>query len=776
MKFIVGIFAIFVFLSASGQSNYITKDTTILGWNAKITYRQGFADSTNIFIHINGLQEVGTDTTKAKTYGPHYQLTHGWDGGIVLGNGTHYPVYVTLQPPAAYPQPQTIKPKVDALISRFKVRDGGVGVSGLSMGGWAWLSYIYYEPTLHDHTYANQIRVFISMASMKADDNFGADPYSWPNYFGHAALNSNIRAVAFEQVLDGRGQDTEWKRMMDSTGNTTRFPFFWTNFGNSGHTGFNEMESYTQTNWTLTNPDVQNSNGGAINTNPIATGQNIWTWAFRQFKDTSLPSGGNILPDVNAGSDSTILFVTDTIAITGTGSDPDGTIVTKTWSQTSGPNTATITTPSAFSTTITGMVYGTYVFRLTVVDNDGESSFDERTVYNGIPCNQAAGQRYTISTTSPGEIYITSGYTRGWKGGDTLDIPAGTYSLIEIDTFGGDPCRPIYIRNVGGQVVSDIIRFKRDVHYVEFIGNGTPGTMYGFKARTVGNTKTAWFTFRRVEIGPNPSGVGIFWKQDNQDFTDSLNSFNKTYAYVNRKIWIDSCYIHNIGGEGMYIGHTGPDGNEETNYIVPQRGDSTTISNCIVDSTDWDGIQLSNARNGCLIYNNTVTNFGLIDMGSQRAGIISGGNTSSKIYNNYVANGTGNGIEVFGYGNIEVHDNTIANVGTTADNPNGEESFFSNAYLNLVESNPNQDLNLYNNYFVNAQPRGAIRCNNDGSKLGTVILTSNRFCFPGSMPSDWKVNYFIIANSYTDTDNTLYCVPVLGPSTGIRYRIKVNQQ
>lgn len=84
----------------------------------------------------------------------------------------------------------------------------------------------------------------------------------------------------------------------------------------------------------------------------------------------------NVPPTVNAGPDQTINLPANSVTMAGSASDPDGTIASRTWSKVSGP-AATITDPTSYTTTITGLVYGTYVFRLTVVDNSNASAFDE---------------------------------------------------------------------------------------------------------------------------------------------------------------------------------------------------------------------------------------------------------------------------------------------------------------------------------------------------------------------------------------------------------------
>jgi hypothetical protein len=65
--------------------------------------------------------------------------------------------------------------------------------------------------------------------------------------------------------------------------------------------------------------------------------------------------------------------------LSGSGSDPDGTIVSYAWSKVSGIG-GNITSPNSASTTVNGLVVGTYIFRLTVTDNKGATATDDVTI------------------------------------------------------------------------------------------------------------------------------------------------------------------------------------------------------------------------------------------------------------------------------------------------------------------------------------------------------------------------------------------------------------
>lgn len=84
----------------------------------------------------------------------------------------------------------------------------------------------------------------------------------------------------------------------------------------------------------------------------------------------------NKVPVADAGPSKNIQLPVDSITLTGTGTDADGTIEGYLWSQVSGPNIPDILTPGDASTKIDNLKAGSYLFQLMVVDNDGATGLD----------------------------------------------------------------------------------------------------------------------------------------------------------------------------------------------------------------------------------------------------------------------------------------------------------------------------------------------------------------------------------------------------------------
>ncbi len=126
----------------------------------------------------------------------------------------------------------------------------------------------------------------------------------------------------------------------------------------------------------------------------------------------AMPGGvtQNDTPTANAGPDQSITLPTNSVTLSGSGTDIDGTISTYLWTRVSG--SGTITTPNQATTTITGLTQGTSVFKLKVTDNQGGTGTDNVSVVVGASSGSFAFSPFVINQNSGGvfapSIAITS--------------------------------------------------------------------------------------------------------------------------------------------------------------------------------------------------------------------------------------------------------------------------------------------------------------------------------------------------------------------------------
>ena len=84
-------------------------------------------------------------------------------------------------------------------------------------------------------------------------------------------------------------------------------------------------------------------------------------------------------PVASAGPDKTITLPVNSVILNGSGTDSDGSIASYLWTQVSG-GAATLTNANTANLTASGLQAGSYVFRLTVTDNQGTPGSDDATV------------------------------------------------------------------------------------------------------------------------------------------------------------------------------------------------------------------------------------------------------------------------------------------------------------------------------------------------------------------------------------------------------------
>jgi hypothetical protein len=156
----------------------------------------------------------------------------------------------------------------------------------------------------------------------------------------------------------------------------------------SGTDSDGSIASYTWQKISGPSATLSNTSGATLR----ATGLSSGTYVFKvQVKDSkgdtdsdyvrvTVQSGtGNAGPVVSAGADKTVTLPTSSVTIAGSASDSDGSIASYQWSKVSG-STASLAGAASSTLNVSGLVAGSYVFRLTVKDNGGLTKSDDMTL------------------------------------------------------------------------------------------------------------------------------------------------------------------------------------------------------------------------------------------------------------------------------------------------------------------------------------------------------------------------------------------------------------
>lgn len=259
--------------------------------------------------------------------------------------------------------------------------------------------------------------------------------------------------------------------------------------------------------------------------------------------------------------------------------------------------------------------------------------------------------------------------------GDTVCIAPGNRTHLQLQHFEGAPGKPLVLINCGGlvEIENNFLGYGFSIQnsrYFKLTGTGDPGQEYGIKINgtqsgasglTIGNLSSD-FEVEHLEI-TNAGFAGIMAKTDPScDESASRGNF-----YMNNVLIHDN-YVHDVGGEGLYIGNsfysgwnTTCDGAEVTLY--PHDIIGLRVYDNIVENIGWDGIQISCASQDTEIYGNSVLGYGLTGADAHTNGIQIGGGTTGKVYNNVIKDGNGNGIIALGLGDNLIFNNLIVRPG-----------------------------------------------------------------------------------------------------------------
>lgn len=381
MKYlIVAIFAVVKMVSGQAQSeshDFITYDSAIYYKvnaydSARFSFRISrprYSDGPRAAIIMTGGKgEQGTGNYSSynpaglQRFGPHFWLNNGWDGGVQLGNGKHYPILITMQSrdPNVTILWEGFKLTVLSLIKIYNINPKAVHLTGLSYGSWVSSGLAAYMAP-------GVITSIAPLSGAQASMGTYAPLGHWAKLGGKGFFT-----VGYQDYGNDIEPPKAVKAMQDSVKGSVYFTY--NSVDNGLHGDWNTIYNPANNMWlnklvtTLVYPGT------------YFNGENIYQWELRQ-GDTSLAAAPVVQPPLNippvAAFTYTIPAISPVTYVVLDGSksyDTDGTIDSTWITQVSGPNQAfLVTSVCDVKGVAAGLIPGTYVFQLKVKDNKGST-------------------------------------------------------------------------------------------------------------------------------------------------------------------------------------------------------------------------------------------------------------------------------------------------------------------------------------------------------------------------------------------------------------------
>lgn len=198
---------------------------------------------------------------------------------------------------------------------------------------------------------------------------------------------------------------------------------------------------------------LTNTTQGALSVSDLVAG--IYTFRLTVTDNSGSTSSDDVIvtcnqpPVVSAGADATVTLPANSIVLAGSATDTDGTIATYVWTKQSGP-AAMLSGVNQATLTASGLVAGTYIFRLTATDNHGGIAFDE----------------VIISVETPpggGWLELTSKGVAGRSVALYYDLPNNHSNQVTVRP--GNDTLQFYIKRIAGTGSLNSLRVEVTVSY-----------------------------------------------------------------------------------------------------------------------------------------------------------------------------------------------------------------------------------------------------------------------------------------------------------------------
>ncbi|HVW60464.1 MAG TPA: T9SS type A sorting domain-containing protein [Puia sp.] len=338
-----------------------------------------------LLIFIHGIGEIGDGSAAALPAvlrnGPpmqiNYQVNKNTNANFpdpVTVNGQSFEFIVVCPQLNTWAGQVAVNDMINYAIRNYRVDTGKIYLTGLSMGGGIAWEYPGYSAAMYGKRLAGLLVVAGASTPViqRADEIVKAHLPVW------ATANSVDPTVPPSYT-------TDYIKLLNQEGAN---PAPWmTIFPDQGHGGW--VKTY----------------GAPGQPGVVQNGLNVYQWMLQYKREgdnvvIDKPSGAPTLT-VNAGGDQTIALP-NRANLTGSATATNSTVSSYKWAQVSGPAIAYFNNSGAPQTQVTGLVAGTYVFKLTATGSTGLTASDQVTITatsSGAPTitvNAGADQTITL--------------------------------------------------------------------------------------------------------------------------------------------------------------------------------------------------------------------------------------------------------------------------------------------------------------------------------------------------------------------------------------------
>jgi dienelactone hydrolase len=336
LRYTLLVIATFIFSASFAQNTFKTTTKSVIGY---LEYLPSDYNSNSnkypIVIFLHGLGERGACSTDYNTLKSTIGYVEKYGPPKYTKAGTQFPfILISPQLKNNYTDwPHTyVQEVLDYCRTYLRIDERRIYLTGLSLGGGGtWTQAQTYPKLWAAIAPASGSKNSVSMAGYLASENM-------PVWGFHGLADTTIPYTRTTSMVNAINACTPKPSPLAKV---TLYP-------NVGHNCW--TQSY-QPDHTYQNPNVYE-----------------WMMSF-----TNTKNGSNKIPVCSAGADKTTSYTS--LSVTGSGTDSDGSIASYAWTKISGPSVTMSSTTSA-CLKLSNMAKGTYLFRLRVTDNGGDSDSD----------------------------------------------------------------------------------------------------------------------------------------------------------------------------------------------------------------------------------------------------------------------------------------------------------------------------------------------------------------------------------------------------------------